>query len=113
MEALACSLEEEGQEGQLMAHLAEREVGQPQKAPAGVDLLLLSMLPITDWQSGGTEGCDECPLCLGDYEVGEKIMRLPCLHGAHEECLSQWLGRCTQCLVCKLDVQECLSSMCD
>lgn len=113
MEALACSLEEEGREEQLIAQLAGRDASQQAAPLAGVDKLLLSMLPITDWQAAGTDGCTECPLCIGDYEVGDKIMRLPCLHGAHEECLSQWLGRNTQCPVCKLDVQECLISMCD
>lgn len=116
LEALACSLEDEASEEQLMRHLLRMDGGSeaaPAKQPAGVDQLLLSMLPITPWDGPSADGCDECPLCMCEYEVGERMLRLPCLHGAHEECLSQWLGRCTQCPVCKLDVQESLASMCE
>lgn len=117
MEALACSLEEEeANDEQLMRHLLRMEGGQPQEQPkvqAGVDKLLLSMLPVTEWLCASTDGEHECPLCIGEYEVGEQLLRLPCLHGAHEECLSEWLCRNTQCPVCKLDVQESLAAMCD
>lgn len=120
MEALACSLEEEeGNDEQLMRHLLRMEGGQPEasttRAPVqkGVDKLLLSMLPITEWHGASTDCSDECPLCICEYEVGERLLRLPCLHSAHEECLSQWLDRNAQCPVCKLDVQESLAAMCD
>lgn len=114
MEALACSLEEEDNQELLMRHLltqSDEASAARQQAPAGVDQVLLSMLPITEWLGSSTDGCDECPLCICEYEVGERIMRLPCLHSAHEECLSEWLGRCKQCPVCKLDAQETLAAM--
>jgi len=119
MEALACSLEEEGDDEQLMRHIMRMEGGQPEAAShrpqvqAGVDKLLLSMLPITEWLGASTDGADECQLCICEYEVGDRMMRLPCLHSAHEECLSQWLEKNTQCPMCKSDVQESLVAMCD
>lgn len=128
MEALACSLEEEAQEEQLVRQLFEQQgfVGFEGATPAhhaspstlpsatqGVDQLLLSTLPVSEWEGGtGTgEEAEECQLCLGEYELGDRVMRLPCLHQAHEECLGTWLAKSMQCPVCKIDVQECLSSL--
>jgi len=74
----------------------------------GLDhLLLLSTLPVSEWLGKcGSSDCSECPLCLCDYAVGERIMRLPCLHSGHEECLAKCLARRMQCPVCKLDIRE-------
>lgn len=115
MEALACTLEEDmpHQEhllGQFL-ELGGREEAPRAPAHAGLSQLILSQLPVCEWVSSGTSGNEECPLCIGEYEVGETVMRLPCLHGAHEECMSKWLQRSPQCPVCKLDVEESIRAM--
>jgi hypothetical protein len=113
MEALACSLEEEEREDQMLRHVFDTSNRPREEAKVGVDKLLQSMLPITEWLGPTCDGSDECPLCLCDYEVGDRIMRLPCLHGAHEECLTQCLDKSAHCPVCKLNVQEALKAMCE
>jgi hypothetical protein len=44
---------------------------------------------------------NQCPICLGDYEAGEKIRRLHCGHEFHCECidmhLRQYVGSCPLC----------------
>lgn len=113
MEALACSLQEEDARELALMNRLQMENRLRDEVQTGVDKILFSMLPVTEWAGAGKEGCDECPLCLCEYEVGERVMRLPCLHGAHEDCLTQCLSKSTQCPICKLDVQESLKAMCE
>eukprot|EP00566_Odontella_aurita_P010271 CAMPEP_0113586292 /NCGR_PEP_ID=MMETSP0015_2-20120614/34218_1 /TAXON_ID=2838 /ORGANISM="Odontella" /LENGTH=420 /DNA_ID=CAMNT_0000491717 /DNA_START=222 /DNA_END=1480 /DNA_ORIENTATION=- /assembly_acc=CAM_ASM_000160 len=36
-------------------------------------------------------GQPACSICLGDYEEGERLVRLPCGHVYHEECVTAWV----------------------
>eukprot|EP00884_Botryococcus_braunii_P021873 jgi/Botrbrau1/836/Bobra.0352s0031.2 len=43
-----------------------------------------------------------CSVCLGDYEKGELILRLPgCQHEFHEACIQLWLAQNTTCPICR------------
>jgi len=42
-----------------------------------------------------------CAICLGEYEVGETQMTLPCFHCFHNACAEQWLSRVANCPLCK------------
>lgn len=55
------------------------------------------------WASSG-----ECIICLEDFIVGvSKVMRLPCDHEFHAECVSRWLvSRKKTCPICKQDVTK-------
>lgn len=123
LEMLACTLEDEAREEQLARQMLEQRLQleialhlhafSPPPLPhaPGLDRVMLSTLPVADWQGASRDEEMECPLCLGEYELGEQVMRLPCLHQAHEECLSKWLERSPQCPVCKLDVQESIADL--
>lgn len=45
---------------------------------------------------------EKCPICLEQYELGEKYRRLPCEHAFHRQCVDDWLlkGRNT-CPMCR------------
>ena len=45
-----------------------------------------------------------CPICLGEYMIGEKESSLPCLHCFHSNCIEKWLKRSKFCPVCKLTI---------
>ena len=52
------------------------------------------------YQGGRTLSADakeECSVCKEDFELGEKVTQLPCLHIFHEACLVPWLK-----MVCEL-----------
>lgn len=53
------------------------------------------------WVSSG-----ECIICMEDYVSGvSRVMRLPCYHEFHVECITRWLTtRKRTCPICKYDV---------
>lgn len=48
---------------------------------------------------------DCCSICLGDWNddecVGMNVVRLPCMHAFHEECVMEWLHGNTHCPMCR------------
>jgi len=46
-----------------------------------------------------------CAICLVDYEDGDEVRMLPCLHAYHKECADQWLKSNCCCPVCKTNVK--------
>lgn len=51
-----------------------------------------------------------CAVCLEDFEEGEIIMTLPCLHRYHDEHISKWLAKSNYCPLCKASVIISVSS---
>eukprot|EP00727_Mastigamoeba_balamuthi_P014297 m51a1_g9490 putative ring finger protein 165 (171) ;mRNA; f:638186-638698 len=77
---------------------------------AAEDAEALSRLPTREWsqrdaesKGRGDEGeASRCGICLSDYEVGEVVRTLPCLHGFHAECVDRWLlSSDAHCPVCR------------
>ena len=46
-----------------------------------------------------------CAICLVDYEDGDEIRMLPCLHSYHKACADQWLKTNCCCPVCKTNIK--------
>lgn len=51
-------------------------------------------------EDGGQESL--CVICCCEYEAGEPIKLLPCLHMYHQGCIDAWLGRSHVCPVCQV-----------
>ncbi|CAL8332916.1 unnamed protein product [Merluccius merluccius] len=50
----------------------------------------------------------ECVICMVDFELGEAIRFLPCLHTYHVDCIDRWLMRSFTCPSCMEPVDAAL-----
>ncbi|XP_014774751.1 E3 ubiquitin-protein ligase RNF165 isoform X2 [Octopus bimaculoides] len=48
---------------------------------------------------------EKCIICLCEFEHGEDIRRLPCMHLFHISCVDQWLVTNTKCPICRVDIE--------
>lgn len=55
--------------------------------------------------SGGPEEV-QCMVCLSAFEQGDEVRKLPCNHVFHATCIDEWLRRCTDCPICKANVER-------
>ena len=46
----------------------------------------------------------QCPICLDNYKIGDKISYLPCFHLYHYKCIKKWLKCSKKCPLCKKEV---------
>jgi hypothetical protein len=55
-------------------------------------------------RSDGEEAAATCSVCLGAFQLGEKVRLLPaCLHLYHAECIDLWLDAHSTCPICRSD----------
>uniref|UniRef100_A0A0G4H432 RING-type domain-containing protein n=1 Tax=Chromera velia CCMP2878 TaxID=1169474 RepID=A0A0G4H432_9ALVE len=47
-----------------------------------------------------------CPICLGEWEPGEQLRLLPCVHVFHQSCIDKWLRKNCVCPLCLQAVEE-------
>ena len=64
---------------------------------------LLSELPRDTFDHTRHKDLSECEICLVDYEEGDELIRLPCLHLFHTNCVTPWLQKHRSCPVCQID----------
>jgi len=48
--------------------------------------------------------CNECTVCQETFEEGEEIMKLPCEHYFHENCVTTWLKMHNSCPTCRKEI---------
>ncbi|GAB1599461.1 E3 ubiquitin-protein ligase RNF126-like isoform X1 [Argonauta hians] len=46
----------------------------------------------------------QCPICLSEFELSEKVKELSCTHQYHIDCIDQWLKMHGNCPVCRKDL---------
>lgn len=51
-----------------------------------------------------SENNSSCIICLSEFNIGEQIAALPCLHVFHYDCIKNWLKNELNCPVCKLEI---------
>lgn len=77
---------------------------------AGVSEEELSSLPThkfheTANSSGGSCNNKDCSICLEQYQEGDQVRTLPCLHHFHSRCIDTWLNQKSSCPVCKTSIR--------
>jgi len=55
-------------------------------------------------QADDEEPC--CTICLCEYENGEKLVRLPCGHVYHDDCITSWTDGHNKCPLCNCDLES-------
>jgi len=66
----------------------------------------ISRLEETRWSEVSSLGQQTCMVCLCDFEETDQVRRLPCNHIFHSSCIDEWLRRCTDCPICKTNVDR-------
>eukprot|EP00434_Breviolum_minutum_P005576 symbB.v1.2.004918.t1/scaffold263.1/size248082/19 len=51
-------------------------------------------------------GQTTCMVCLNAFEANNEVRQLPCGHVFHVSCIDEWLRRCTDCPICKTNVDR-------
>ncbi|WVR07511.1 hypothetical protein IAU60_004553 [Kwoniella sp. DSM 27419] len=46
----------------------------------------------------------DCPVCKDDFAVGDQVVRIPCAHIFHPDCLVPWLKTNGSCPVCRFSL---------
>jgi hypothetical protein len=52
------------------------------------------------------DGRASCLVCLENFNAGDEVKTLPCLHMFHTACIDEWLANSGVCPVCKFRVDE-------
>jgi hypothetical protein len=69
-----------------------------------------SAAPSASGSNAQVLGRDSCAVCMTDFEMGDTLRLLPCLHRYHIECIDPWFKDKTTCPICNQDVVRLLES---
>lgn len=65
---------------------------------------VINNLPVTKMDVNQLKKFEQCPICLENFKLEEKVMLLPCNHLYHECCVKLWFERQNHCPVCRQEV---------
>eukprot|EP00747_Dinoflagellata_sp_TGD_P161733 gnl/TRDRNA2_/TRDRNA2_178538_c0_seq1.p1 gnl/TRDRNA2_/TRDRNA2_178538_c0~~gnl/TRDRNA2_/TRDRNA2_178538_c0_seq1.p1 ORF type:complete len:289 (+),score=38.12 gnl/TRDRNA2_/TRDRNA2_178538_c0_seq1:99-965(+) len=96
-----------GQVSQLQGYMSltsSSGMGLGGLTPAQIQSLPSTVADVTE-----ASEATECPICLNDFQCGEKVRQLgSCGHTFHKSCIDLWLLRRADCPLCKRKVDvEC------
>jgi len=67
----------------------------------------LQMLDLITWTDKRDCKNLECCICLDEFEKGDVVRILPCMHGFHQPCIDTWLlSRQRKCPLCNQDILD-------
>ncbi|CAI5440680.1 unnamed protein product [Caenorhabditis angaria] len=70
---------------------------------------LLDQIP-ADIYRGDVKLNNECAICMIEFEHGDPIRFLPCMHSFHQECVDEWLMKSFTCPSCLEPVDSTILS---
>lgn len=68
-------------------------LGQEEKLPPPASKEAVENLPEIKIDSSETK---QCPVCLKEFQTGDKAKSMPCGHTFHQECILPWLEKVCQ-----------------
>ncbi|EEB06551.1 ubiquitin-protein ligase E3 [Schizosaccharomyces japonicus yFS275] len=86
----------------IISQLMEQTSAQhaPPPAPESV----IEQLPVEKVPQNLVDEEYECTVCLENFKTGDDVVRLPCKHYFHEQCIKPWLRVNGTCAVCRAPV---------
>ncbi|KAK4798545.1 hypothetical protein SAY86_030871 [Trapa natans] len=85
-----------------------RAAGPPadQMTATGLKKSVILRIPVSIYRPGIgifiAATATDCPICLGEFEDGDKVRVLPrCHHGFHIGCIDTWLVSRSSCPICR------------
>ena len=69
------------------------------KVSLGVNKEIIEKLGIKKYNDEEYKNCETCMICLDDFNIGEEIRQLDCLHIFHLKCIDHWLKDNKKCPV--------------
>mmetsp|Transcript_51085 Transcript_51085/g.143827 ORF Transcript_51085/g.143827 Transcript_51085/m.143827 type:complete len:281 (+) Transcript_51085:76-918(+) len=86
------------------------EAARPQLNPAPPEVLeAIEPVQLDGHTLKSMRQTAQCVVCCADFEAGEELSQLPgCGHLFHRDCVLQWLGRASNCPICRRDLQEAI-----
>ncbi|EFN75399.1 E3 ubiquitin-protein ligase RNF181 [Harpegnathos saltator] len=76
-------------------------LGENEKLPPPASKSAVNNLEEIQIGSGETK---QCPVCLKDFEAGNKAISMPCRHAFHSECILPWLEKTNSCPLCRYEL---------
>lgn len=70
--------------------------------PASKDQI--DALPMTTIVQEQLNSCLQCNVCMEDFELNERVRRLPCKHLFHGDCIVPWLQLHGTCPICRQSI---------
>eukprot|EP01012_Entosiphon_sulcatum_P041596 TRINITY_DN55469_c0_g1_i1.p1 TRINITY_DN55469_c0_g1~~TRINITY_DN55469_c0_g1_i1.p1 ORF type:complete len:269 (+),score=23.77 TRINITY_DN55469_c0_g1_i1:39-845(+) len=95
-----------GRLGLQLQNMTYEALLQLEDVKVGVPEEILTALPSFVFNSQTSTGLKDCPICLSEYDDGDLLTVLHCVHIFHYDCLATWLREHKTCPVCKADVVE-------
>jgi len=71
---------------------------------------LLGELPREKYEHNHHMELVECELCLEEYQDGDELLRMPCMHLFHSKCVGPWLLKSYTCPICNTDANQAIQS---
>ncbi|XP_046848077.1 RING finger protein 11-like [Xenia sp. Carnegie-2017] len=92
----------------IQSQRAPHLLSEEQQIRLAQRLGLIQHLPVGKYDE--TKKKRECAICMVDFEFGDEIRFLPCMHIYHKECIDDWLIRSFTCPSCMEPVDAALLS---
>mmetsp|Transcript_17475 Transcript_17475/g.25673 ORF Transcript_17475/g.25673 Transcript_17475/m.25673 type:complete len:419 (+) Transcript_17475:260-1516(+) len=86
----------------LFAGLRGLNTSEPAPAPRR----LLDRLEEFALEPAQVQASSSCVICMEDWSVGDKAVRLPCNHLFHKDCVVTWLSSRNSCPMCRKKLQR-------
>jgi len=55
----------------------------------------------SDNNNAASSTAQQCPICLEEYQLQDRVRTIPCFHEFHADCIDPWLAHRAVCPICK------------